>query len=77
VSSDFESVHESDDFESERPDPEEPSTFQHPDERSDAEVDVLDWADQHAMVEDPSVEEDAPGSDVVTSIASSGPNVEL
>jgi hypothetical protein len=60
VSSDFETAREPEDFDSERPDPEEPATWQHREQRSDVEVDDLDWADQHATVEDPLSEEEAP-----------------
>ena len=64
VSNDFEISREPDGFESERPDPEEPATWLHEEQRSDAEVDDLDWVDQHATVEDPLPEDEAPGSDV-------------
>jgi hypothetical protein len=60
VSNDFETVPEPDDLESERPDPEEPGTWLH-EQRTDPEIDDLDWADQHAPVEDPLCEEDATG----------------
>ena len=40
------------DFEDERPDPEEPDTWQEGEPR-DAETDDLDWADQHSTIEDP------------------------
>ena len=63
MSNDFEVVREFDDFESDQPDPEEPSTWQHAQERSDAEIDALDWAEQHSTVEDPLSEEDAPESE--------------
>ena len=63
MSSDFETSPEPDDFEPERPDPEEPETWQH-DAPRDAETEELDWADQHSTVEAPLHEEESPGRDV-------------
>ena len=60
MSNDFETAREPEDFDSERPDPEEPATWQRGEQRSDVEFDDLDWADQHATVEDPLAEEEAP-----------------
>jgi hypothetical protein len=66
VSDDFETVREPDDFESERPDPEEPQTWQHAGQRVDMEIDELDWADQHSAVEAPLPEDEAVGADTET-----------
>ena len=65
MSNDFETSSEPDDFESERPDPEEPETWQHEAPR-DGETEQLDWADQHSTVEAPLSEEDSPERDVET-----------
>jgi hypothetical protein len=66
VSNDFETVFEFDDLESDQPDAEEPSTWQHAQDRPDAEIDALDWADQHSIVDDSLFDEDAPESAVST-----------
>jgi len=60
VSNDFEVGREHDQSETDRPDPEEPSTWQPADARSDAEVDASDWTDQHSAVADLFPEEDGP-----------------
>lgn len=64
MNKDFETLRESDEFDADRPDPEEPSTRQHAEQRSHTEIDDLDWADQHPIVEDPMLEENAAESDV-------------
>jgi hypothetical protein len=53
---DIETPQDADDFDDERPDPEEPDTWQQVEPR-DAETDELDWADQHPTEEDPFPEE--------------------
>lgn len=65
MSNDFEVEREPDGFDSERPDPEEPATWQREGPR-ETEADELDWADQHSAVEPPLPEEEAPASDVET-----------
>ena len=63
MSNDFEVRRELDDFESDRPDPEEPSTWQSVEVRPDAEVDAFDWTDQHSVVADLLSDEDGPDSE--------------
>jgi hypothetical protein len=65
VSNDFETSPEPDEYEPPRPDPEEPETWQGEVPR-DAEIDELDWADQHSTVEAPLSEEESPLRDVET-----------
>jgi len=62
VSNVFLHVNEPDELKPDQPDPEEPSTWQHAADRSDADVDALDWADQQSMVDDSLFDEDAPES---------------
>ena len=63
MSNDFEVGREHDVVESDRPDPEEPSTWLVAEVRPDAEVDDVDWTDQHSAVEDLLSEEDTPAGD--------------
>ena len=60
MSNDFDLGREPDGFDSDQPDPEEPSTWQHAEVRPDAEVDAVDWEAQHSTVDDPLFEDDAP-----------------
>ena len=65
MSNDFETSRVPDGLEPERPDPEEPETWQHAEQR-DAETDELDWADQHSTVEAPLPDEESPRRDAQT-----------
>ena len=64
MNKDFETVREPEELEADRPDPEEPATWQRAEARPDAEIDDLDWADQHSIVGDPTLEDDVPESEV-------------
>jgi len=75
VSNDFETGFERDDIGSDHPDPEEPSTWPDAQERPDAEIDPLDWVDQHSIVDDALFDEDTPESGVST--IATGPNLAL
>ena len=69
---DFDSVLEPDEIDSDRPDPEEPSTWPRAKQRADLEIDDLDWRDQHSAVEDASTEDEMDPTVAAADLGNSG-----
>ncbi|MEX0847785.1 MAG: hypothetical protein WD023_08395 [Ilumatobacteraceae bacterium] len=66
MSNEFEVERQSEDLPPDRPDPEEPSTWEATEAQTDAEIDERDWADQHTLVDATVADEEHGDANTVT-----------